>query len=81
MDQRIDIDEILPAYEDQGSKGEKGQYYNDDVKKILEAWLNERYSPELLNYQDELISNLIEMLEAQVCHLLGSRHTADIDRS
>ncbi|KAJ3015166.1 hypothetical protein HKX48_004747 [Thoreauomyces humboldtii] len=41
-------------------------YFNDDVKMLTQCWVNERFAPELLNYQDELVNSLMEMLEAQV---------------
>ena len=42
-------------------------YVNSDVKSLTQAWINERCSPELLPYEGPLITNLIEMLDAQVC--------------
>lgn len=66
MNPNINIEEFLPRLGGQEPEDGKARYHNQDVEKILEAWINERYSPELMIYQEELVSNLIEMLEAQV---------------
>ncbi|RKO86464.1 hypothetical protein BDK51DRAFT_6509, partial [Blyttiomyces helicus] len=37
-----------------------------DVQRLTQSWVNERCAPELLPFEDELVSDLREMLEARV---------------
>ena len=40
-------------------------YVNDDYEKLVRAWINEKCAPELLQYQELLVLNLLEMCEMQ----------------
>jgi len=41
-------------------------YVNDDIQLLTSAWISEQCAPELLLFQDQLVENLIEMIQAQV---------------
>ena len=41
-------------------------YHNDDCQALTKWWVNERFAPELLPYQADLVSGLMEMVEHQV---------------
>ncbi|KAJ1549419.1 hypothetical protein HK096_011599, partial [Nowakowskiella sp. JEL0078] len=57
----LDIDEFIrPEVDDDAA------YKNDDYLMLMKAWLNEKSSPELLQYEEMLVANLMEMLEVQV---------------
>ena len=50
----------------QDTEEETVQYQNDDYINLGRIWINERCAPEILPYQESLVNNLREMLEAQV---------------
>ncbi|KND01198.1 DNA replication protein SLD5 [Spizellomyces punctatus DAOM BR117] len=56
----LDTDDFLLS-----SDGESTSYFNDDVKALTQSWINERCAPEILPYQEHLVNNLLEMLNAQ----------------
>ncbi|KAJ3044443.1 GINS complex subunit [Rhizophlyctis rosea] len=41
-------------------------YHNDDLLSLTKWWINERFAPELLPYQGDLVSGLMEMVEHQI---------------
>jgi hypothetical protein len=49
---------------------------NKDVQQLTQYWMNERCTPEILEYQGQIIDSLMELLNAQVssCPLLRSQN-------
>ncbi|TPX69018.1 hypothetical protein SpCBS45565_g02732 [Spizellomyces sp. 'palustris'] len=56
----LDTDDFLLS-----NDSESATYFNDDVKALTQWWINERCAPEILPYQEHLVNNLLEMLNAQ----------------
>ncbi|KAI9093104.1 hypothetical protein DFS34DRAFT_272852 [Phlyctochytrium arcticum] len=73
----IDIDALL----DSSSAPLADPYFNDDVASLTTWWMNERCAPEILQYQDMLVSQLIEMLNAQTENIEPGRDDDDPDKA
>ncbi|TPX31344.1 hypothetical protein SmJEL517_g05305 [Synchytrium microbalum] len=56
---------MLAEIDDDDTDIDPATYANDDVKSLTQAWVNERCAPEVLPYEDGLMTNLMEMLEVQ----------------
>jgi GINS complex subunit 4 len=49
-----------------------------DFALLFKAWINELHAPELLQFQDSLISNVRELLEVQVWQSLNETNNIEI---
>jgi hypothetical protein len=43
------------------------------VRELMRRWLDERLAPDLLPWNGELVAEILEMLQSQVCTCLASR--------
>ncbi|KAI9017812.1 hypothetical protein BC832DRAFT_589058 [Gaertneriomyces semiglobifer] len=66
----MDIDEFLTPSSDVST------FYNDDIASLTQVWINERCAPEILPFEDALVSNLMEMLDAQAANVENVPPTA-----
>lgn len=46
---------------------------NNDIVLMKRAWLNEQFSPEILEYQTNLVKDLLDLIENQVHQFHVSR--------
>lgn len=44
----------------------EAQISNRDIDAMKKAWLNEQFAPELLDYQKQVIEDLLQLIENQV---------------
>lgn len=64
LQQDVFYDPQAPMEDDDAQDQER---MDSDVDRFIQAWRNERTSPSLLPFQFELVENLLELVEAQVC--------------
>ncbi|KAJ1927242.1 GINS complex subunit [Tieghemiomyces parasiticus] len=59
------LDGALGSY-GQTDEGPDGDFRNEDVRLLAQAWANEKQAPELLPYEDQLVGDLTEMVQNQL---------------
>jgi len=48
---------------DETAEVQEEEYYNEDVGKLFDLWHNEKYAPELLPFNKEIVENISEVVE------------------
>eukprot|EP00954_Amorphochlora_amoebiformis_P016599 1303365-Amorphochlora_amoeboformis.AAC.1 len=61
----IDLDKLLPTLSDDEIEDSQNPGEPSVLETLKVAWLNERGSPELLDYEGALVSRVKEELETQ----------------
>lgn len=63
----MNIDDILDQLQPQGAlKPKDFNLAKEDVNKLKRAWINERMSPELLNFETALLDRIMERVRTQM---------------
>jgi hypothetical protein len=60
-----DDDDVLGHLKYSNAK-EPQVYKNDDFEQLCEAWVNEKCAPDILRYEHDLLTDLLEMVDTQV---------------
>jgi hypothetical protein len=66
MDIQMDGDDDVLGHLKYSSTKDHQVYKNDDFERLCEAWVNEKCAPDILGYERDLVTDLLEMVEMQV---------------
>jgi hypothetical protein len=67
------LDQSMNATVDLDDEELYGEGEETKVRELMRRWLDERLAPDLLPWNGELVAEILEMLQSQVCTCLASR--------